>query len=72
MNAILLATTLFAPHAYKTLDPFNLSQSISLADALKKYDKQYKLIIYPGGGHLLVNYADDINKQVLAWFVAHS
>ena len=50
----------------------DLSQSTSLADALKKHGKHYKLIVYPGGDHLLVNYADDINQRALEWFAAHS
>lgn len=49
----------------------DLSQSTSLADALKKHRKQYQLIVYPGGDHMLINYADDINRRALEWFIAH-
>lgn len=48
----------------------DLSQSTSLADALKKQGKSHQLIIYPGGDHLLTSYADDINRRVLEWIKA--
>jgi dipeptidyl aminopeptidase/acylaminoacyl peptidase len=46
----------------------DISQSISLTDELKKYGKAYKLVVYPGGDHLLTCYQDDINRQSLEWF----
>lgn len=50
----------------------DLSQSVALVNALEKHGKQYKLIIYPGGDHHLIDYQDDINQQALEWFVTHS
>lgn len=46
----------------------DVSQSQSLAEIFKQYNKKYKLILYPKGSHSLIEHQNNVNNEIMTWF----
>lgn len=49
----------------------NVQEAKKLAHELERYNKEFKLLVFPDGSHGLYEYEQEVNSAILNWFENH-